>query len=78
LIMQTFGGIGEKMKLAVDNLAAIVQGLQTGTMWWTEASREAQLADTAESGQFLSSQQLRLLLVPGTGRTVDLAVERVV
>jgi hypothetical protein len=77
LITQTYIGDHEKMKLAVDNLAVTLQGLQIEMARLTEASREAQLAERGKPGRFQGAQKLkdRLLLVLDTERAVDLAVE---
>jgi hypothetical protein len=44
LITQTYIGDHEEMKLAVDNIAVVLQGLQMEIARLTEASRESQLA----------------------------------
>jgi methyl-accepting chemotaxis protein len=52
LIAQTYQGDHEKMKLAVNNVAAVVQGLQRELARLTEASREGQLSERGKPDQF--------------------------
>jgi predicted Rdx family selenoprotein len=79
LITQTYLGNHEKMKLAVDNIAIALQGLQMEMARLTDASHEAQLAERGQPGQFPGIQKLkeRLLMVLDPERTVNLAIKRV-
>jgi len=52
LIVHTYKGDHEKMKLAVNNVAAVLQGLQKELGRLTEASREGQLSDRGKPEQF--------------------------
>ena len=52
LIAQTYKGDHEKMKLAVNNVAVVLQGLQKELARLTEASREGQLSDRGKPEQF--------------------------
>jgi len=52
LIAQTFKGDHEKMKLAVNNVASVVQSLQKEMARLIEASREGQLSDRGKPEQF--------------------------
>jgi methyl-accepting chemotaxis protein len=52
LIAQTYRGDHEKMKLAVNNVASVLQGLQEELGRLTEASREGQLTERGEPAQF--------------------------
>jgi methyl-accepting chemotaxis protein len=52
LIAQTYRGDHEKMKLAVNNVAAVLQGLQKELGRLTEASRDGQLSDRGKPEQF--------------------------
>jgi len=52
LIAQTYKGDHEKMKLAVNNMAMVVQGLQKELGRLTEASREGQLTERGKPAQF--------------------------
>ena len=52
LIAQTYKGDHEKMKLAVNNMAAVLQGLQKELGRLTEASREGQLTERGKPAQF--------------------------
>jgi len=52
LIAQTYKGDHEKMKIAVNNVAAVLQGLQKELARLTEASREGQLSDRGKPEQF--------------------------
>ena len=52
LITQTYGGDHEKMKLAVNNVAVVLQGLQKELGRLTEASREGQLSERGKPDQF--------------------------
>ncbi len=52
LISQTYSGDHEKMKLAVNNVATVLQGLQMELERLTEASREGQLSERGKPGQF--------------------------
>ena len=52
LIAQTYKGDHEKMKLAVNNLAVVLQGLQKEMVRLTEASREGQLSERGKAEQF--------------------------
>jgi methyl-accepting chemotaxis protein len=52
LIAQTYKGDHEKMKLAINNVAVILQGLQKELLRLTEASREGQLSDRGKPEQF--------------------------
>ncbi len=52
LIAQTYKGDHEKMKLAVNNVAAVVQGLQKELGRLTEASREGLLSERGKADQF--------------------------
>jgi methyl-accepting chemotaxis protein len=51
-ITQTYHGDHEKMKLAVNNVAAVLQGLQKELGRLTEASREGQLSQRGKADQF--------------------------
>ncbi len=51
-ITQTYKGDHEKMKVAVNNVAAVLQGLQKELGRLTEASREGQLSDRGKPEQF--------------------------
>jgi methyl-accepting chemotaxis protein len=52
LIAQTYKGDHEKMKLAVNNVAVVLQGLQKELGRLTEASREGQLTERGKPAQF--------------------------
>ena len=52
LISQTYKGDHEKMKVAVNNVAVVVQNLQKEMARLTEASREGQLSDRGKPEQF--------------------------
>jgi methyl-accepting chemotaxis protein len=52
LISQTYQGDHEKMKLAVNNVAVIVQSLQKEMARLTEASKEGQLSERGKPEQF--------------------------
>jgi len=52
LIAQTYQGDHEKMKLAVNNVAMVLQGLQKELARLTEASREGRLGDRGKPEQF--------------------------
>jgi methyl-accepting chemotaxis protein len=52
LITQTYQGDHEKMKQAVNNVAAAVQGLQKELMRLTAASREGRLSERGKQEQF--------------------------
>ena len=52
LIAQTYKGDHEKMKLAVNNVAVVLQGLQKELARLTDASRDGQLAERGKAGQF--------------------------
>jgi methyl-accepting chemotaxis protein len=52
LIAHTYKGDHEKMKLAVNNVGTVVQGLQKELMRLTDASREGQLAERGKPEQF--------------------------
>jgi methyl-accepting chemotaxis protein len=52
LITQNYKGDHEKMKLAVNNVAVVVQGLQKELTRLVEASREGQLSDRGKPEQF--------------------------
>ncbi len=52
LIAHTYKGDHEKMKLAVNNVALVLQGLQKEMARLTEASREGQLSDRGKPEQF--------------------------
>ncbi|MGB7131263.1 MAG: hypothetical protein WBD59_10670, partial [Candidatus Sulfotelmatobacter sp.] len=52
LIVQTYKGDHEKMKLAVNNVAVVVQGLQKEMARLTDASKEGQLSDRGKPEQF--------------------------
>ena len=52
LIAHTYRGDHEKMKLAVNNVAVVLQGLQKELGRLTEASREGQLSDRGKPEQF--------------------------
>jgi methyl-accepting chemotaxis protein len=52
LIAHTYQGDHEKMKLAVNNVGTVVQGLQKELMRLTDASREGQLSDRGKPDQF--------------------------
>ena len=52
LITQNYKGDHEKMKLAVNNVAQVVQGLQKELARLVEASREGQLSDRGKPEQF--------------------------
>jgi methyl-accepting chemotaxis protein len=52
LIAQTYKGDHEKMKLSVNNLAAVLQGLQKEMVRLTEASREGRLSERGKPEQF--------------------------
>ncbi len=51
LIAQTYQGDHEKMKLAVNNVALVLQGLQKELVRLTEASREGQLSERGTPDQ---------------------------
>ena len=55
LIAQTYKGDHEKMKLAVNNVGTVVQGLQKELMRLTDASREGQLSERGKPDQFRGS-----------------------
>jgi hypothetical protein len=79
LITQTYLGGHDNIKLAVDNVAVALEGLQIEMARLTEASHEAQLAEHGQPGQFPGIQQLkeRLLMVLDPERAVNLAIKRV-
>ena len=52
LIAQTYKGDHEKMKLAVNNVASVVQSLQKELARLVEASKEGQLSDRGKPEQF--------------------------
>ena len=52
VIAQTYKGDHEKMKLAVNNIAAVVQSLQKELGRLTDASKEGQLSDRGKPEQF--------------------------
>jgi methyl-accepting chemotaxis protein len=52
LIAHTYKGDHEKMKLAVNNVGVVVQGLQKELMRLTDASREGQLSQRGKPEQF--------------------------
>src|ERR1700729_2665842 len=52
LITQTYKGDHEKMKLAVNNVAVVVQALEKEMGRLTEASKEGQLSDRGKPEQF--------------------------
>jgi methyl-accepting chemotaxis protein len=52
LIAQTYKGDHEKMKLAVNNIAVVVQNLQKEMARLTDASKEGQLSDRGKPEQF--------------------------
>ena len=52
LIAQTYKGDHEKMKLAVNNVAVVLQGLQKELVRLTEASHEGQLSERGKPEQF--------------------------
>jgi methyl-accepting chemotaxis protein len=52
LIAQTYKGDHEKMKLAVNNVASVVQSLQKEMVRLTEASKEGQLSERGKPEQF--------------------------
>ncbi len=52
LIAQTYKGDHEKMKQAVNNIAAVVQNLQKEMARLTDASKEGQLSDRGKPEQF--------------------------
>jgi methyl-accepting chemotaxis protein len=52
LIAQTYKGDHEKMKLAVNNVAIVLQGLQKELLRLTEASRDGQLSDRGKADHF--------------------------
>ncbi|MGB7133284.1 MAG: methyl-accepting chemotaxis protein [Candidatus Sulfotelmatobacter sp.] len=52
LIVQTYKGDHEKMKLAVNNVAMVVQSLQKEMARLTDASKEGQLSDRGKPEQF--------------------------
>src|SRR5215831_12162892 len=52
LIAQTYKGDHEKMKVAVNNVAVVLQGLQKELVRLTDASKEGQLSDRSKPEQF--------------------------
>ena len=52
LIAQTYKGDHEKMKQAINNVGAVVQGLQKELMRLTDASRDGQLSERGKPDQF--------------------------
>jgi methyl-accepting chemotaxis protein len=52
LIAQTYKGDHEKMKQAVNNVAAVLQGMQKELGRLTEASRDGQLSERGKADQF--------------------------
>ena len=52
LIAQTYKGDHEKMKLAVNNVAVVLQGLQKELVRLTDASKEGQLSERGKPEQF--------------------------
>ena len=52
LIAQTYKGDHEKMKLSINHVAGVLQGLQKELLRLTEASREGQLSDRGKPEQF--------------------------
>jgi methyl-accepting chemotaxis protein len=52
VITQTYKGDHEKMKLAVNNVAVVVNGLQKELLRLVEASKEGQLSDRGKPEQF--------------------------
>jgi len=83
LIAQTYSGDHERMKLAVNNVATTLQGLQKELMRLTEASKEGLLSERGKPEQFKGAyadviggvnQMLDAILIPiGEGnRILDL------
>jgi methyl-accepting chemotaxis protein len=52
LIAQTYKGDHEKMKVAINNVAGVLQGLQKELVRLTDASKEGQLSDRGKPEQF--------------------------
>jgi methyl-accepting chemotaxis protein len=52
LIIQTYKGDHEKMKLAVNNVAVVLQGLQTGFVRLTNAAKDGQLSERGNPDLF--------------------------
>jgi methyl-accepting chemotaxis protein len=52
LIIETYQGDHEQMKLAVNNVAVVLQGLQKELIRLTEASKEGQLSERGKPEQF--------------------------
>jgi len=52
LIAQTYKGDHEKMKLAVNNVAVVLQGLQKELVRLTDASKDGRLSERGKSEQF--------------------------
>ena len=52
MIAHTYKGDHEKMKLAINNVAVVLQGLQKELVRLTDASREGQLSDRGKPEQF--------------------------
>jgi methyl-accepting chemotaxis protein len=52
LIAQTYKGDHEKMKVAINNVALVLQGLQKELVRLTEASKDGQLSDRGKPEQF--------------------------
>ena len=68
LITQNYKGDHEKMKLAVNNVAQVLQGLQRELARLIEASREGQLADRGKPEQF---QGASAEIVRGVNQMLD-------
>jgi methyl-accepting chemotaxis protein len=67
-IEQTYHGDHEKMKLAVNNVADVLQGLQQELARLVEASREGQLSDRGKPDQF---QGVYAGIVKGVNEMLD-------
>src|ERR1035441_1969041 len=73
LITQTYSGDHEKMKLAVNNLAVVLQGLQKEMARLTESSREGQLSERGKPEQF---QGAYAGIVKGVNEMLDAILDR--
>jgi methyl-accepting chemotaxis protein len=72
LIAQTYRGDQEKMKVAVNNVALVLQGLRKELGHLTDASRRGRLSERGNSAKF---QGAYAAIVEGFNRTLDIIVE---
>jgi methyl-accepting chemotaxis protein len=72
LIAHTYRGDHEKMKLAINNVGAVLQGLQKEMTRLTEASHRGQLSERGNAAQFQGAYRK---IVEGFNQTLDTIVE---